>query len=425
MQGKFAQIASKNFNKLIVAANEKVRSIASDYENLLRNKAINKVNGVKDSFLKSLNPNRDTKDLCNQDINIVNPKLNKLISKLKSLSLVLKNILKVLKNLQKFIKILKKVIIAFTGLVKLLKKLPIPNQFTIVGITNTLSDILNKISFKLKAALVMIIGIDLIITLTRARLKITSAAIARMLELLKPLAAELAACKNEYDVQELNEVIAELEEDNQALVAEFGLNKENDLGSHRGYTFEVVEEKTVDSVVATRRYVVALDPIGIVAYQGNPSFATDIQVLIDELKLQIDYEIDVKGNATVFATYEDINDVIEDDGETIDDILEEYDLPNDEELEESEKEALQAIEDAKTDSDKAFEESLNKKDKRFVKRLRTWESKYKDQKAKKLLSELISKTITFTKAKKEWRKYIVSNSKKFKNTPGANLSKFI
>ena len=58
---------------------------------------------------------------------------------------------------------------------------------------------------------------------------------------------------------------------------------------YNGFTFSIIEENDPDFVVAgnKRRYAVALDRSGFVVLQSTPSFTLDPNVLIEELKLEI------------------------------------------------------------------------------------------------------------------------------------------
>jgi len=69
----------------------------------------------------------------------------------------------------------------------------------------------------------------------------------------------------------------------------------NDLGpvlgvEYNGFTFSILEEDDPKFVVAgnKRRYAVALDRSGFIALQSEPSFTLDPEVLIEELRLEID-----------------------------------------------------------------------------------------------------------------------------------------
>ena len=59
---------------------------------------------------------------------------------------------------------------------------------------------------------------------------------------------------------------------------------------YNGFTFSIIEEDNPKFVVAgnKRRYAVALDRSGFVVLQSTPSFTLDSNVLIEELKLEID-----------------------------------------------------------------------------------------------------------------------------------------
>lgn len=59
---------------------------------------------------------------------------------------------------------------------------------------------------------------------------------------------------------------------------------------YNGFTFSIIEEDNPKFVVAgnKRRYAVALDRSGFVVLQSTPSFTLDPNVLIEELKLEID-----------------------------------------------------------------------------------------------------------------------------------------
>jgi hypothetical protein len=60
--------------------------------------------------------------------------------------------------------------------------------------------------------------------------------------------------------------------------------------AYRGFTFAIYEEEDPRFVVAgnKRRYAVALDRSGFIRLRSQASFTLDPDVLIEELKLQID-----------------------------------------------------------------------------------------------------------------------------------------
>ena len=62
---------------------------------------------------------------------------------------------------------------------------------------------------------------------------------------------------------------------------------ENNLGTYQGYRIEVRVDPD-SPPVAPRRYAVAIDSIGVVVLEGNRSFSSSNELLIEELKLAID-----------------------------------------------------------------------------------------------------------------------------------------
>lgn len=63
--------------------------------------------------------------------------------------------------------------------------------------------------------------------------------------------------------------------------------------SYKGYTFEVIEDKTQTSAngKVNKRYAIAKNSSGIEVFRSQSSFATDKQILIAELKFKIDNDL--------------------------------------------------------------------------------------------------------------------------------------
>lgn len=62
---------------------------------------------------------------------------------------------------------------------------------------------------------------------------------------------------------------------------------DNNLGTYQGYRIEIRIDPN-SPPVAPRRFAVAIDSIGVVVLEGNKSFSSSDQLLIEELKLAID-----------------------------------------------------------------------------------------------------------------------------------------
>ena len=58
----------------------------------------------------------------------------------------------------------------------------------------------------------------------------------------------------------------------------------------RDYILEIINDSSIDAV-APRRIAVAKDNLGVIILRGNPSFSSDTQILLDELKFRIDNQL--------------------------------------------------------------------------------------------------------------------------------------
>ncbi len=241
--------------------------------------------GLEKSYLKanSLYKGLNKNALCKESIDI-----SKIIRQLKVLTRIIRSILKIIQKLFKFTKFLQKIIIALSILVKILKFLPLPARFVTTGITTTFSDLVAKITDKVNAALRFISGVNFVLIFIQASLNILLTQINVLIALLENLSQNIKLCLPDLS-RDLDESLVDLKLSISDLNSQMGdLGKTSD--QYKGFTFEIIEEETVDKVIAKRRYAVAINSNGIVELTGTPTFGTDKQTLIDELKLRIDSE---------------------------------------------------------------------------------------------------------------------------------------
>lgn len=59
---------------------------------------------------------------------------------------------------------------------------------------------------------------------------------------------------------------------------------------YKGYTLEIIQDPN-SPAIAPRRYAIAKDSKGIVRLQGQSSFSSDTQILLDEIKFRIDNQL--------------------------------------------------------------------------------------------------------------------------------------
>ena len=381
MPGLFLQSLSKNFIELGYGT-------------------IKSVTKLEQAFVDFQN---QFKDPCSANTLKLQRQLNKITQQLKTLSKLLNNILKLVRKILNFTKFLKKLIIALTILTKVLKFFPLPARWVTVGIVVKMGDILAKISFQLKSALLIVLGIDLIVKYISNFLQDVLKRVNDLLNKLKLVTDQLAACSD----PEKNKLSTELGSSTGALSVIIS-ELEGQLGdllttnnSYKGFTFDIIEEKTVDKQVANRRYAIAINSSGILTLQGTPSYATDTQVLIDELKLIIDRD-NLIGYAPDQKSLETINTSTL-SSELEQEVLEEFDLDDPDDILadsiESEKDLSELVNTE--DTEKSLKEKYNKKQKRFVRFLERKSNKGSG-KAKELLDKINKKKMDVAEAQSEW-----------------------
>lgn len=295
--GGLLQSAIKNFVSLKSGLSKNVSKLEERFKNLLSGQSLCK---------------RNTKDLQKE--------LDLIIKQLNAINKIIQSILNVLQKLSKFISFIKTMLTGLLILTTILKVLPIPSLYTIVGLSVTIGDLLSKITFLLKSTLVIVAGFDLIIKFAANSLKALIVIIKDIISKLKLVSQTLKACGDPEKAALAEGLDNALNGSEGSII---GLNGDNGLGSnqlngigledsvnnlinflgsllnddnsYKGFTFKIIEEETTTKVIAKRRYAIALNVNGILVLTGEPSYATDTQVLIDELKLRID-----EGNLTGF-----------------------------------------------------------------------------------------------------------------------------
>jgi hypothetical protein len=475
MLGGLIQSTAKNFLSLKYGTDKTVKKLETSYFDLVKN-------------------GRDK--ICKRKNDDIQRKVRNIITQLQSLLKLIRSLLSVLKKILKFVKVIKKLLIGLTILVKILKLFPLPARWAIVGMIIKMGDLLNKISFQLKSALLIILGIDFTITYLNKSLSFLVKKIDDLIKSLQVVSQQLKDCastnennaddllnqsgldRTKYDGLDLGNLQdGDIGNDralsllNQAALQrslagdlDSSLNDlsaglrdlKNQMGellnsnnTYKGFTFKIIEEETVQQVVAKRRYAVAINIDGIVTLTGELSYATDTKVLIDELKLRIDTDnltgyTSIKTSNTVISDIDqpvstgvvidtsnikpedediinllnqsvednqngveeqEIGDVDEEIGmqETNNEVLNDLGYESETEIEEDADSAISDLEDLlETDTgEKKMKSKYNSKQQKFIRMLQRKASNG-DAKAKELLARIQSGEVKVKDAKAEW-----------------------
>lgn len=264
----FLQSSSKRFVDLIFGLNKNFDRAKLEYENLLKP-------GEKIC-------NKSSKDLSRFIIKIVN--------RLKAIVKILNSIGKVLNSILAFTKILKPIILGLTALIKILRFFPLPARWATVGIINKMGELLTKSDFKVRTLLLIVLGVDIIVRFVYNIVNVSISQINLFLSQLSYLSEKIKECENGVNISSLEESILETKQAITDLEQIFvGFNNLSRVDTYKGFVFEIIEEKPIDvSIKINRRYAIAINTSGITELQGTPTYATDKETLVNELKFIID-----------------------------------------------------------------------------------------------------------------------------------------
>lgn len=153
------------------------------------------------------------------------------------------------------------------GLIVTLKTLPIPNQFTTVGLTTTFGGLLADATELIKSVGDGICDFDELI--------------AKTTQELNDLISKLNA---------LDTLIQNCAGSGLLSISTLQTISNNDLTQgieYKGYVIKIENDPTSPSI-APRRFSTATDKNGVVVLKGQPSFSSSTVILVDEMKFRID-----------------------------------------------------------------------------------------------------------------------------------------
>jgi hypothetical protein len=227
------------------------------------------------------------------DVQDVVPTLKKINETLKKIIAICNNINNIIQFATTIIRLFSTLIFVFRVIIRFLKTLPAPNQFTTVGVTNTASDVLNEIkkkgptTFEVRLAQISSL-LGSITLLLNTLLPIINEVIQKVNNLL----ANLQNCDNAPEdlKNSMQDTVDNLQSSVNTLQAFLDNKTQNDLtrsDTQLGeYTIQIITEQVTDETFnLRRRYGVALNNSGIVQVTSQPTFASDDNVIINEVKL--------------------------------------------------------------------------------------------------------------------------------------------
>jgi hypothetical protein len=266
-------------------------------------------------FADSIFPNANIQDQIDKLEKIIDPA--KLIPLLKNIVESLKKVQSICNLIASFISfgqfIVKNAFLlvrAFKLISFFLKKLPIPNQFTIVGITTTVSDTSENIKKYASNLFDRLSQINVFLSLCVGLVTQVSLILSDIIEKINKMLISLESCNNVdpeiiKDLQNSRDGLQKTIEYFEKFVTNYNEKKDTESSSFGDYTIQIVTEEVVDDAIKLRRrYGVALAINGTLVAQSNPTFASDNQIIIDEVKIQLAAKGFVKSYITGFTPSE-------------------------------------------------------------------------------------------------------------------------
>jgi len=250
--------------------------------------------------------------------------VQKLVPILKGIGRELKKVLAILNSVKSivdlgrlFVRIFLNLIFAFKIIIQFLKLLPIPNIVTAVGITTTAADVVKKLEDNgPKTFEVRLSQVNTLLDTVTLFLNTTLPLINETIQKINALIASIERCQDSSsilpsdvieDVKNTNKQVQASANDLQAFLDK---KKENDLtrssDSQLGeFTINIITEQVIEETFGLRRrYGVALNNAGVIQVQSQPTFASDDNVIINEVKQLLQQKGIIKQDNSIYTDSE-------------------------------------------------------------------------------------------------------------------------
>lgn len=250
--------------------------------------------------------------------------VEKAIPLIRSLLKTANNVVTVGQKLIGYINTARAYIKIFLGIIKILKiiisalkKLPLPNMFTVVGITTTISDIARFLDGEfIKKLIKRLEQINFVLNLIAIFATSLVIAMQQIIAKLNLIALNLDSCnrKDKELKDEINNTIKSLQNTINPLQSFLDQYNSADQKAQRQfgeYTIEIITEQVTDEGISLkRRYGIARGSNGIIVAQSTPTFASLDLIIINEVKLLLSSKGLIKSSIPTLSP-NDFNTVLE------------------------------------------------------------------------------------------------------------------
>jgi hypothetical protein len=262
--------------------------------------------------------------LKNLDLTQLIPTLKRINESLKSLIAICNSINSIINFGRLIIRIFSTIIFVFKVISKFFKKNPAPTAYATLGITTTSSDALTQLQKTVTTIETRLSQVASLLNVVSLVLNTILPILNEVIEKINTLIANIERCENSSNVlpkdviDSVKNTVSELQNKTNELQAFLDKKKQNDLttsdSSQLGeFTIQIIEEQVVEeSFGLRRRYGVALNNNGVVQVQSQPTFASDDNVIINEVKLLLQQKGLIKYVSPLYTDTElaNINDAM-------------------------------------------------------------------------------------------------------------------
>jgi len=248
----------------------------------------NAANSVLQSQLKQLN------SIIGNDLSKLVPMLQTIRIQLSAITKFCQAILSTIRAAQSYVNIAVTLVKTLTVVTEFLKSLPIPNEFTVVGINVRFSDSLKKINDFIDTIVQDLNSISGLLKLLSSVVADIYIDIQTIMNDISQIINNLETCNNAPKglVDDLKSTMSTLKDTSDQLNA-FVQNNQNKTtqitNTYGGYSIQIIsEEITQGSNNIPRRYGIALDSDGVQVVKTTPTFASNDAIIVEEVKLLLE-----------------------------------------------------------------------------------------------------------------------------------------
>ena len=219
------------------------------------------------------------------------PAIRSVIQSAQAVRQVTSLILSIAKLCQLFVKIGVVLVKIFKVILKFLVALPAPALYATLGITTSVSALHAKIEDYSKAVIEDLKTLSSLLSSIISVCRTISLDVGTVIEKLTVILLNLEACNNvpEDLVKDLKNTISDLQANKtelDAFIQNYSDKKNKAAGAYYGYTIVIEKEQTLpENTHLVRRYGVALDANGIAVAQSTPTYASNDNIIIEEVQL--------------------------------------------------------------------------------------------------------------------------------------------